>query len=333
MGSVTPRAAPKPWVNAVLPAPSSPASRITSPGRASSASAAASGARCRSPIAYRASQGHAPAPRGQGQLGPHEVGPHLGHRLAAAAQRVGRVQRRDQHRVAERVLLAPQLGDADLRVEQELAGELAQRDHHLGRDQLDLALEVGPAGVDLGGQRVAVVGRPALDHVGDVDPVAGDAELLEHQPVEQLAGAPDERQTLAVLLGPRTLAHEQQVGVRDRPCRTRPGCARPPARTGCRCSPRRRARRRVSRHAPRSLRAAGPIAQRPTPRGSARSTARSPPSGPAHEVDRRLDLDRWPRPPGRRRRPRCGAGTRPGPGRRGRPGPPAGSPPCRVGRW
>ena len=39
-------------------------------------------------------------------LGPHEVGPHLGQRLAAAPQDVGRVQRRDQHAVAERVALA-----------------------------------------------------------------------------------------------------------------------------------------------------------------------------------------------------------------------------------
>ena len=34
---------------------------------------------------------------GQGQLGPHEVGPHVGQRLAAPPQRVGRVERRDEH--------------------------------------------------------------------------------------------------------------------------------------------------------------------------------------------------------------------------------------------
>ncbi len=42
----------------------------------------------------RAAGGH------EGPLGPHEVGPHLGQRLAAAPQGVGRVQRRDEHRAA-----------------------------------------------------------------------------------------------------------------------------------------------------------------------------------------------------------------------------------------
>ena len=41
IGSVTPSARPKPWANAVLPAPISPASRITSPERLSAANAPA----------------------------------------------------------------------------------------------------------------------------------------------------------------------------------------------------------------------------------------------------------------------------------------------------
>ena len=41
IGSVTPSARPKPWANAVLPAPISPASTITSPARPSPAMAAA----------------------------------------------------------------------------------------------------------------------------------------------------------------------------------------------------------------------------------------------------------------------------------------------------
>ena len=42
IGTSTPRAAPRPWVNAVLPAPRSPQSTIKSPGRIKSARAAAS---------------------------------------------------------------------------------------------------------------------------------------------------------------------------------------------------------------------------------------------------------------------------------------------------
>ena len=55
-------------------------------------------------------------------------------------------------------------------------------------------------------------GRPALQDVGDEDVVAGQADLGQ-QAVEELAGAADERQAEPVLVGPRRLADEQQVGV------------------------------------------------------------------------------------------------------------------------
>ena len=55
-------------------------------------------------------------------------------------------------------------------------------------------------------------GRPALHDVGDVDAVAGEAHLLGHEPVEELAGAAHEGQALLVLLGTRALADEHQVG-------------------------------------------------------------------------------------------------------------------------
>jgi hypothetical protein len=148
------------------------------------------------------------------ELGPDEVGAHLRQRLAPAPQGVCRVEGRDEDRLAERVLLTAQLRDADLRVEQQLPGKLAQSDDDLGCDELDLTLEVWTAGVDLDRQRIAVVGGSALDHVGDVHPFAGDTELLEHQPVEQLTGTPDEWQTLTILLCAGTLSYEQQVGRR-----------------------------------------------------------------------------------------------------------------------
>ena len=75
-----------------------------------------------------------------------------------------------------------------------------------------LVEQVGAAGLDLDRLRVAVAGRPAHQHVGDEDLVA-----LEPDPLEQLGQQPTgpahERQSLAILLGPRRLAHEHQVGV------------------------------------------------------------------------------------------------------------------------
>src|SRR5262249_51673775 len=63
------------------------------------------------------------------------------------------------------------------------------------------------------GPGVAVARRAALEHVGDVDVLAGEAQLREPL-VEQLACATDERLALAILVGARGLAHEHHVGLR-----------------------------------------------------------------------------------------------------------------------
>ena len=71
---------------------------------------------------------------------------------------------------------------------------------------------MGLAGADLGRQRVAVARRPALEHVGDEDVVAREADPLQ-QRVEELAGLADEGDALLVLVVAGGLAHEHEVGV------------------------------------------------------------------------------------------------------------------------
>lgn len=66
---------------------------------------------------------------------------------------------------------------------------------------------------DLGGQRVAVVWRPTLHHVGDVDLFALQTDAAE-QLGEQPARLADERLSLTILVEPRPLADEHQVGGR-----------------------------------------------------------------------------------------------------------------------
>src|SRR5262249_10512769 len=60
--------------------------------------------------------------------------------------------------------------------------------------------------------RIAVAGRTALEHVRDVDVAPLQADLRE-QLLEQLSRLPDEREALFVLVEPRRLADEHQVGV------------------------------------------------------------------------------------------------------------------------
>ncbi len=83
-------------------------------------------------------------------------------------------------------------------------------------DQRDLAVQKRLTGGGLLGVRVAVARWPALDDVGDVDLIAPEPDRLEHG-VEQLPGAPDERLSLAILVGARRLAdhHQARLPVAD----------------------------------------------------------------------------------------------------------------------
>src|SRR2546423_599282 len=57
--------------------------------------------------------------------------------------------------------------DAGRRASQELGREVPERADHARLEQLDLALEVWPAGRDLVGLGIAVAGRTALQDVRD----------------------------------------------------------------------------------------------------------------------------------------------------------------------
>src|SRR5262249_8146573 len=137
----------------------------------------------------------------QGALHDDEVPTYLRERGSAATQYRRRMERRDQDRtVPVRELPASQLRDALLRLEQQLCGEVAQRDDDARLDEVELALEIGAARLDLVGLRVAVAGRTALHDVGDVHLVAGEADAFD-EAGQQLAGTADERDPLLVLLG------------------------------------------------------------------------------------------------------------------------------------
>src|SRR2546425_7644803 len=98
--------------------------------------------------------------------------------------------------------------------EQRLDRELAERDDHLGGDQLELAEEEGVAARDLVGLGVAVLRRPALDDVRDVDVVAVEPHPLGDDLGQELAGAPDEGLALPVLVAAWRLAHENEARAR-----------------------------------------------------------------------------------------------------------------------
>ena len=90
--------------------------------------------------------------------------------------------------------------------EQPGQGVPAQDQDDVGADDLDLSVEEGGAGIHLGGLGVAVAGRPALDHVGDVDVVPVEPDALE-EPGEHVPGGADEGLADPVLGLPGALPH------------------------------------------------------------------------------------------------------------------------------
>ena len=124
------------------------------------------------------------------------------------------MKRGHQHAGPVRVGLAAQPRDPFLRSDEGLRREVAEGQDHVGRDRVDLGHQERAARRDLVGLRIAIALGPALHHVGDVAvALALEAHRGQH-PGEELAGAPDEGQALAVFFFPRSLADHHEPGPR-----------------------------------------------------------------------------------------------------------------------
>src|SRR6185312_11318518 len=113
---------------------------------------------------------------------------------------------------AEVVPAAAQFTHGRVDGEKVFGGGSAQGHNYLRADGNDLAHQEGNAGFALVALWGTIPRRAALDHVGNVNILAAQAHGRNHV-VEQLAGAAHEGQPLLVFVGPRTFAHEHQVGV------------------------------------------------------------------------------------------------------------------------
>ena len=92
-------------------------------------------------------------------------------------------------------------------------GDAAQADDDFRPQQTELLSQPGHTGFALGGQGVAVLGRAALDDVGDIA-VGGTVEVDGKEVfVQQLAAASHEGQALLVLALAGALAHEEHLGI------------------------------------------------------------------------------------------------------------------------
>jgi hypothetical protein len=74
----------------------------------------------------------------------------------------------------------------------------------------DLSIEIGAALRCFLGPGVAIIGRAALDDIGDENLLARDTDRRQHA-IEQLSRAPDEWLAAQIFIVTGTLADDQQV--------------------------------------------------------------------------------------------------------------------------
>src|SRR5262245_1167400 len=128
-------------------------------------------------------------------------------------KQVRRVIRWDQHSVAVPEFTPANPRDGIVGVQQTLCGEFAERDDHLRLHSVNLTKQERLALLDFVRFGIAVTRRPALDHVGDINILAPEADRLDDFR-QQLTGPADERLALHVFVGTGSLADEHQISLR-----------------------------------------------------------------------------------------------------------------------
>jgi hypothetical protein len=151
------------------------------------------------------------SPDGAAHLPEHrlEVVPHLFLGGGIAEQERGVERGHHRNLALEELPAAAKARDALARPEEALHRRRPERDDHLRLESHELLLQVRHAREHLLGLRLAVVRRPALHDVADVDLVAVETHRADHL-VEQLARLADERKALLVLVGAGPLSHEAE---------------------------------------------------------------------------------------------------------------------------
>src|SRR4030095_10826878 len=130
--------------------------------------------------------------------------------LTGVAKQERRMKRRHEDARPVRVQLAAQLGDALLRADEGLRGEVAEREDDARLDGVELRRQEGIARRHLVRLRIAVPLGPALHHVGDVAvALTVESHRREHLR-EELTGTAHEGFALLVFLLTRAFAHHHQ---------------------------------------------------------------------------------------------------------------------------
>src|SRR3569833_2779655 len=130
------------------------------------------------------------------------------------AQEIGRMIRHYERSIqlTEIVHFSAQSAERQIRTQQVLRRDTAHRQHQPGLQQCNLAHQVWQAGSDLLRLGIPVVGRPALQDIGDIDVgLSIEVDRPQHR-VQQVSRPAHERLTSAVLFGTGSLADPHPMG-------------------------------------------------------------------------------------------------------------------------
>jgi hypothetical protein len=120
----------------------------------------------------------------------------------------------DQVALPERIRTTAKTADALRGTQKPTGGKVTESYYDARGYELELRFEIRTARLDLVRERITISGRPAPDDIRHIAVLSGQADLLAHQTVQQLARTTDEGQTLTVLFGAWALTDEHEIRLR-----------------------------------------------------------------------------------------------------------------------
>ena len=119
----------------------------------------------------------------------------------------------DYFDAAIRMYLSTELADGDGRLQQVLRRHGAKAANEFRADQVELIFKIAAAICKFVGQRIAISGRPAFDHVEDIDVFPFDPTRFNNL-IEQLTAAANERLSQSIFVCSRRFAKKAEAGLR-----------------------------------------------------------------------------------------------------------------------
>src|SRR6266852_4566009 len=134
--------------------------------------------------------------------------------VARIAEQIRRMKRRHEPNPTEILPLTAHLADRRFYFQYRLHGKRAETDDRARAHGFNLSKKKRLARSDFIGFGISIIGRPALDHVADINVAAPKTHAALDDIGQQLAGAADERLAARIFVGAGRLADKHELRIR-----------------------------------------------------------------------------------------------------------------------